>query len=115
MKTIFLGEAASDSGSFGFSEACPLKSCCQLAVLHVSPTRLDLPSCPDRVHVHALRNIDNELHIGVVVVVRATWNLNVLISHSDVVGIGAQIFGRGHHSELDGPLVAERLVCPFSY
>lgn len=24
MKTIFLGEAASDSGSLGFSEACPL-------------------------------------------------------------------------------------------
>lgn len=24
MKTIFLGDAAKDSGSFGFSEACPL-------------------------------------------------------------------------------------------
>lgn len=24
MKTIFLGDAARDSGSFGFSEACPL-------------------------------------------------------------------------------------------
>jgi len=25
MKTIFLGDAARDSGSFGFSEACPLE------------------------------------------------------------------------------------------
>jgi len=25
MKMIFLGDAARDSGSFGFSEACPLK------------------------------------------------------------------------------------------
>ena len=32
MNTIFFGDAASDSGSFGFSEACPLYDC-QMTIL----------------------------------------------------------------------------------
>ena len=41
--------------------------------------------------------------------------LNILIRHSDVISIGGQIFWRCHHSELNGSLVSESLVCPFSH
>jgi hypothetical protein len=65
--------------------------------------------------VHALRNIDDQLDIGVVVVVSATWDLDVVVSHADVVCIGLQILGRGHNSEMDSPLVTKDLICPFSH
>ena len=41
--------------------------------------------------------------------------LNILIRHSDVISIGGQILWRSHHRELDGSLVSEGLVCPFSH
>lgn len=120
MKTIFFGEAASDSGSFGFSEAWPL--CAEIGQFSSkqSPAdgdfdgNLDVPSCPNRVDVHPLSNIHDQLHIGVVVVIGAAGHLNVVICHSDVVCVGLQIFGGGHDRELDGALVAECLVSPFS-
>ena len=39
-----------------------------------------LPSCPDSMYIHSLRNIDNKLYVGVVVVVRASRNLLLVIS-----------------------------------
>lgn len=45
----------------------------------------DIPSCPNRMHVHPLGNIDNELDIGVVVVVGASWNLGNLLTHSEAL------------------------------
>jgi hypothetical protein len=73
------------------------------------------PTSPDCMDVHPFGDIDDQLDIGIVVVVRATGHFHVLIRHSDVVCIRLQIFWRGHHRELDGPFVAERLVGPFSY
>ena len=99
------------------------------------------PASPDCVDIHSFGNIDNELDIGIIVVVRSARNLcrvsvlsfdlpgtanallalpvvsylNVLIRHSNVVCVCLQIFWSGHHSELDGTLVAECLVGPFSY
>lgn len=64
--------------------------------------------------VHALGNIHNQLHIGVVVVVGASRDFDVVVCHSDVVCVGLQIFGSGHDGELNGALVAESLVGPFS-
>jgi hypothetical protein len=66
------------------------------------------------VDVHSLCYVNDELDVGVVVVVGSARNLNVLVCHSDVVCVCLQIFWRGHDGELDGALVAERLVCPFS-
>ena len=66
-------------------------------------------------NVHTLSHVHNELNVGVVVVIGASRHLDILVSESDVVCVGRQIFWRGHHSELDGPLVAKRLVCPFPY
>lgn len=132
MKTIFFGEAASDSGSLGFSEAWPLGRCQQK-----SPELNEgqnVPSCPHGVDVHTLRNIDNELDIGVVVVVGTSGHLNaalatasahrtsskrthlnILVRHADVLSVRLEILGRGHDGELDRPLVAKRLVCPFPH
>jgi hypothetical protein len=76
MKMIFLGEAASDSGSFGFSEAWPL----DVALASV-PGRLGgieyAPSCPNSVDVHPLGNVDDQLDVGVVVVVCASGHLRL--------------------------------------
>lgn len=134
MKTIFFGEAASDSGSFGFSEAWPLD-------ILVSQTRKsgnrgqNSPSCPHSVDVHTLCNIDNELDVGIVVVVGTSRNLrpsvshahnsqhlpecathlNILIRHADVLSVGLEILGRRHDGELNRPLIAEGLVCPFPH
>jgi len=41
--------------------------------------------------------------------------LNILICHSNIIRVCLQIFRCGHHCELDGPLVAEGFVGPFSY
>ena len=87
-------------------------------------------------NVHSLCNVDNELNVGIIVIVGAAGNLyclvgaranvlqlnsgrilylDVLICHPDVIGVGIQIFRRGHHCELYSPLVAKRFVGPFSY
>lgn len=66
-------------------------------------------------HAHALSDIYNELDIGVVVVVRATWDLNILVGHPDVVCVCSQILRRGHDGELDCALISERLVRPLAY
>jgi hypothetical protein len=79
MKTIFFGEAASDSGSFGFSDACPLS---RLSVFHLClPSKFSnevffiLPSSPYRVNIHSLSNIDNQLNIGIVIIIGTTRDL----------------------------------------
>ena len=64
--------------------------------------------------VHTLSNVDDQLDVGIVVVVGTAGNLDVVVRHSDVFCVGLQIFGGSHHSEVNGSLVAERLVCPFS-
>lgn len=120
MKTIFFGEAASDSGNFGFSEAWPLFAGDGQLLSEHWPSYLDLdgnldiPACPNCVDVHPLGDIHDQLHVGVVVVVGASRHFNVVVCHSDVVCVGLQILGGGHDGELDGALVAECLVCPFS-
>lgn len=121
MKTIFFGEAASDSGNFGFSEAWPLFardgqlfSEHGLSYLDLDGGNSDIPACPNGVDVHPLGDIHDQLHVGVVVVVGASRHFNVVVCHSDVVCVGLQILGGGHDGELDGALVAECLVRPFS-
>ena len=71
---IFFGDAASDSGNFGFSEACPL-GLSILRDLGMADSRDHSPSCPDRVYVHSLSNINNQLNIGIVVIISSSWNL----------------------------------------
>lgn len=41
--------------------------------------------------------------------------LNILISHTDVVGICRQVFWSGHDGKLNGSFVTKRLVCPLSH
>lgn len=74
-----------------------------------------LPSSPDSMDVHALSNIHNQLHVCVVIVIRASRDLYILVRHPNVVGICSQIFWGGHDGELDRPLVAEGLVGPFPH
>ena len=95
-------------------------------------------------YVHPLSNVHDEFHVGIVVVVRASRDLrgissaksqayvfegycialqvlqnvtylDILICHSDIVGIGFQIFRRSHDRKLNCSLVPKCLVSPFSY
>lgn len=63
--------------------------------------------------VHTLRDVYNELDVGVVVVVGTTGDFNVVIRHADVVCVGLQILGGSHDGEMDGALVAKCFVRPF--
>lgn len=74
----------------------------------------NLPSSPDSVNSSALSNIDNEIHVGVVVVVGSSWHLNILIGHADVFGVDLEILRCCHDGELDGTLVAKGLVRPLA-
>ena len=81
-----------------------------LVFSRVSPRISGLPSCPNGVYVHSLRNINYQLDVCIVVVVRTTRNLpgvncvllkssevfhlvldfaylDVLVRHSDVVSV----------------------------
>ena len=116
MKTIFLGEAARDSGSFGFSEAWPLQTKTGQSRAFRARVMFQnvLPSGPNGMNVHPLSNIHNQLHVGVVVVVGPAGNLDVVVCHANIVCVRLQILGGCHDGELDGALVAECFVRPFS-
>jgi hypothetical protein len=66
-------------------------------------------------YAHSLRNINDQFHVGVVVVVRATGYLHVLICHPNVVGIRLEIFWCRHDGKLYCPLISKCVVCPFSH
>lgn len=66
-------------------------------------------------HVHALGNVNDKLHICVIVVISAPRDFHILISHADVICVGLQVLWGGHDSELNRSLIAERLICPFPY
>lgn len=112
MKMIL--DLASVSGSRGFSDACPLKKTkpCQLRSIIENP--VDLPTSPNGVDASSLCNIDDEVNVGVVVVVASSGHFNVSISHSDVFCVDTQIFGCCHDRELDGSLIAKSLIGPFA-
>lgn len=65
-------------------------------------------------YVHPLSNIDNQVDVGIVVVVGSPGYLDILVGHSNVVGVRGQVFRRGHGHELDGPLIAKCLVSPLA-
>jgi hypothetical protein len=74
----------------------------------------DSPSSPNGVDTCALRDIDDKVDIGVIVVVRSTGDFNISVGHPDVLGIDSQVFGSGHDGELYCALGPESLVGPFS-
>jgi hypothetical protein len=62
----------------------------------------------------SLSNVYDEIDVCIVVVVTSTRDFDISVRHSDVFCVNPQIFWCCHDSELDGSLVAESLVCPFS-
>lgn len=74
----------------------------------------NLPSGPDGMNSGALGNINDEVNVGIVVVVGASWYLNILIGHADIFGVHLEILRCSHDSELNRALIAEGLVCPLA-
>jgi hypothetical protein len=66
-------------------------------------------------HTGPLSNVDNDVDVGVVVVVGSTGHFDVLVGHADVVGVDLKIFRSGHHDKLDRALRTERLVRPLAH
>lgn len=64
--------------------------------------------------IHSLGNVDDELNIGEVVVICASRDFGIVVSHANVVSIGFEVFGSGHDGEVNCSLVAECLIGPFS-
>lgn len=91
-------------------------------------------------YTHSFGNIDNQLDVGIIVIIRATGNLehylsvhpynfgrrkkkrkekkkraylDVLVSHSDIVCVPLQVLWRGHDGKLYGALIAKGIVGPF--
>lgn len=121
MKMILL--SANCSGNRGFSDAWPLadtKGKSQHSVVirsrkvRKSQKKSNLPTSPDSMYTSTFSNVDDQVNIGIVVVVRSTGHLDVLVGHTNVLSIDRQIFGGGHHDKLDGSLKTKRLVCPFA-
>jgi len=64
------------------------------------------------VHTSTLGDVDNEVNVGIVVVVGSTGDLDEAVSHADELGVDGEVLWGGHDGELDGALGAKGLVCP---
>jgi hypothetical protein len=73
------------------------------------------PASPDRIDLCALSDVDDQIDVGVVVVVRAARNRHKVVGHADVLGVGVQILGRCHGDKRHGAIVAKRLVGPLPH
>ena len=73
------------------------------------------PAGPHGLHRYALGNVEYEVAVGVVVVVRAAGHGHAVVGDANVLGVGLEVLGRVHDDELDGALVAEDLVGPAAY
>ena len=63
----------------------------------------------------AFGNVNNEVNVRVVVVIRSTWHRHVLVSHSNVLGVRSQVFWCDHDDEAYGMFVLEHFVRPASH
>lgn len=74
----------------------------------------DSPSSPDSVNTSTFSDIDNNVDVGVIVVITSSWNFDVLIGHPDVISVDLEILRGSHYDEFDSSFRTESLVCPFS-
>ena len=70
------------------------------------------PAGPDGVNVGAVGDLDNEGHIGVIVIVCAPGHLHKLVSHANVLRIDSHVLWGCHCHKCDCALIAKGLVCP---
>ena len=62
-----------------------------------------------------LGELDDELHVRVVVVVSTAGNLRHLVRHANELGIGKSVLRCRHHNEANEALLSERLVRPLPH
>ena len=63
-------------------------------------------------NVISLCDANNQVDVGVVVVVGPALDLTHIVGHLDVLCVGLQVLRGDHDHKLDGPLFEERLVSP---
>ena len=72
------------------------------------------PASPNGMNACPLGNINDQVDIGVIVIVASSRNLDVLICHTNVFGVHFKIFRSCHHNEFNRSLLSKRFVSPFS-
>ena len=70
------------------------------------------PARPHCVRTDALGDVDDELHVGVVIVVGTAWHRHELVGELDVGSVGLDVVGRGHGDELDHVVAPKGLKGP---
>ena len=64
-------------------------------------------------HIIPLGNVEDQIDVGIVVVIGPSPDLNNVVGHLDVLGIGLEVLGSHHDDKLDRPLLGgEVLVRP---
>ena len=73
------------------------------------------PAGPDGVDALLLRDLDDDVDVGVVVEVLAGRDLDEGVGEADELGVGLEVLGGRHGDELDGVLVSELHVGPLPH
>lgn len=74
-----------------------------------------LPTGPDRIHLVSYGDFDDEIYVGVIVIVTSAGYFDKVICHPDVVCVDGKIFRGRHDGELNRLFVIELIIAPFPY
>jgi hypothetical protein len=77
-----------------------------------SGSRCVPPPCPYSVYPRTFGDIDNEVYVSVVVVVRTAWDFYISVRHADIFRVDFEIFWGCHYRELNGAVIAKGFVAP---
>jgi hypothetical protein len=70
------------------------------------------PARPDSVDFSTFGNVDDEVHVGIIVVIRTPWYFYVTVGHTNVFGVYFEILRCCHDGEFDRTFRPKRFVAP---
>src|SRR6266404_7323585 len=72
------------------------------------------PTCPYSMHSDTFGYIDNEVYVGIIVVIGASRNFHVSVRHTNVFRVDLEILRSGHYREFNSAIIAKGFVAPLS-
>ena len=61
-------------------------------------------------HIIPLGNVEDQVNVGIVVVIGSSADLNNVVRHLDVLRIGLEVLGSHHDDKLDRPLLGGKVL-----